>query len=54
VELFRVAIKNPRWVLAVARVGLDTLLGRNNGESHENGLKAAARKYGVNYHRFSE
>jgi hypothetical protein len=43
-QFIRVAIRNPRWLLAAARVGLDTLLGKNNWESHDDGLKAAARK----------
>lgn len=45
---------HPRWFLDVLRVGVDTVLGRNGAEGHENGLKAAARRHGVDYHKFSE
>jgi hypothetical protein len=54
VRLLKVAAANPAWFADVLRVGVDTLRGRNNWESHENGLKAAALKYGVDYHQFGE
>jgi len=46
------ALRNPRWFLDLVRLGVELYRGEHNHESFENGLKIAARKYNVDYHRF--
>lgn len=38
----------------VLRVGVDAVAGRSTPDSHENALKTAARRHGVDYHQFRE
>ncbi len=51
-KLLRTAARHPRWFADCLRALGAQAAGRHNRESFENALKMAARKHGVDHHRF--